>query len=284
MVLTSDSGVVQSDLHIDMAAFSNERSITPDADVIVPNNIYNMDCLEGMKLIADGSIDMILCDLPYGTTQNKWDSVIPLEPLWSQYRRIIKPTGVIVLTAQMPFTATLGASNLPWLKYEWIWEKNIATGHLNANRAPMKKHESVLVFSPGKTTYHPQMTLGKPYRMKRQPVNDNGSNYGTITRTPTVNDGKRFPVSVIQFDRETGLHPTQKPVPLFEYLIRTYTNSGELVLDNCIGSGTTAIACLNLDRRYIGFETNAEYFAVAQERIRNHVVSPATVVDVAIPP
>ena len=163
-----------------------------------------MDCLEGMKLIDDHSVDMILSDLPYGTTQNKWDSVIPLEPMWEQYKRIIRPNGAIVLTAQLPFSITLGASNLPWLKYEWIWEKNIATGHLNANRAPLKKHENILVFASGQPVYNPQMQFGKPYKMKRKPLNDNGSNYGTITRTDTVNEGQRFPVSIIQC---LGGHP-----------------------------------------------------------------------------
>ena len=170
----------------------------------------------------------------------------------------------------MPFTITLGASNLPWLKYEWIWAKNVATGHLNANRAPMKKHENILVFANGQIPYYPQMAMGQPYKMKRKPINDNGNNYGSITRTDTLNEGQRFPVSILQFNRETGLHPTQKPVALFEYLIRTYTSPGELVLDNCIGSGTTAVACINTNRQYIGFELDGDYFKVAQERIAKH--------------
>jgi site-specific DNA-methyltransferase (adenine-specific) len=235
------------------------------------NDIYNMDCLEGMKEIADGSVDMVLCDLPYGTTQNKWDSVISLQALWREYTRVCKQGAAVVLTTQMPFTSAVVVSNLPWFKYEWIWEKNVATGHLNSNVAPMKKHENILVFANGKVPYYPQMMQGKPYSMKRKPVNDNGSNYGTIVRTDTVNEGQRFPVSVLQFNRETGLHPTQKPVALFEYLIRTYTNPGQLVLDNCMGSGTTAIACINTGRQYIGFESDPGYFRIAQDRVQKHV-------------
>ena len=234
------------------------------------NTIYNEDCLEGMKRIPDKSVDMILCDLPYGTTQNKWDTVIPLDLLWEQYNRIIKDNGAIVLTAQTPFDKVLGVSNLKNLKYEWIWQKNIATGHLNAKKMPMKNHENILVFYKELPTYNPQMTSGKPYTHIRTPKNDNGSNYGYIERTDTVNDGSRYPKTVTIFDREVGLHPTQKPVALFEYLIKTYTNKGETVLDNCMGSGTTAIACLNTDRQYIGFELDETYHKLSLERIENH--------------
>jgi site-specific DNA-methyltransferase (adenine-specific) len=230
-----------------------------------------MDCLDGMKLIADATVDMILCDLPYGTTQNKWDSVIPLESMWERYRRIIKPTGAIVLTAQMPFTITLGASNLSWLKYEWIWEKEQGTGFLNAKKAPLKSHENVLVFAPGKPTYNPQMEAGKPYSTKR---GRRSTNYGadSIDEIVTVSGGLRYPKTVLRFNRDKNIiHPTQKPVALFEYLIRTYTNAGERVLDNCMGSGTTAIACINADRRYVGFELNAEYFNKAANRINNRL-------------
>lgn len=222
-----------------------------------------------MKLIADGTVNLILCDLPYGTTQNKWDSLIPLEPLWAEYKRILSPSGVVVLTAQSPFDKVLASSNLKWLRYEWIWVKENATGFLNAKKAPLKKHENVLVFAPGKHTYNPQFTVGKPYITKRN--GNTTPNYGKHASSATFNDGFRYPTSVLEFPRDRQkLHPTQKPVALFEYLIRTYTNPGELVLDNCMGSGTTAIAAINTGRHFIGFEMDEKYFGVAQERIDNH--------------
>lgn len=236
------------------------------------NKIYNDDCLEGMKRIDDKSIDMILCDLPYGTTRNKWDSLIDLDKLWIQYERIIKENGAIVLTAQTPFDKLLGASNLKLLKYEWIWEKNIATGHLNAKKMPMKEHENVLVFYKKLPTYNPQMEHGEPYINKRRPINDSGTNYGVVKRKDTINNGERYPKTILSFDREIGLHPTQKPVALFEYLIRTYTNEGDTVLDNCLGSGTTAIACINTNRNWIGFELNNTYYEIALNRINEHKI------------
>jgi site-specific DNA-methyltransferase (adenine-specific) len=230
-----------------------------------------MDCIEGMKLIPDGSIDMILCDLPYGTTQNRWDSVIPIVPLWEQYERIIKPNGAIVLTAQPPFDKVLGASNLKLLRYEWIWEKSLATGHLNAKRMPMKAHENVLVFYKNMPKYNPQKTTGHSPVHSYTKHHDDGSNYGK-TKTGISGGGstERYPRSVIKFPSDKqreALHPTQKPVALFEYLIRTYTNPGEVVLDNCIGSGTTAIAAINTGRQWIGFETDEKYVRIANERI-----------------
>ena len=226
-----------------------------------------MDCVEGMKYIDDKSIDMILCDLPYGTTRNKWDSIIPLEPLWEQYKRIIKDNGAIVLTAQTPFDKVLGASNLDMLRYEWIWEKDNATGHLNAKKMPMKKHENILVFYKKLPQYNPQFTEGKPYVVKRgrksTNYGDDVEGYDGITKS----DGKRYPTSILRFNKETGLHPTQKPVALFEYLIKTYTNEGETVLDNCMGSGTTAVACINTNRNFIGIELDEGYFKIAKERI-----------------
>lgn len=240
------------------------------------NQILLGDCLELMSDIPDGSVDMILCDLPYGTTRNKWDSVIDLTQLWTQYKRVIKSKGAIVLTAQTPFDKVLGASNIAWLKYEFIWVKNVATGHLNTNRAPMKKHENVLVFCNGQPTYNPQKTKGKPYTQKRSGRDDNGSNYGKIDkRTDTVNEGYRMPTSCLEFNRETGLHPTQKPVALFEYLIKTYTNPGETVLDNCIGSGTTAIASMNTGRNFIGMEKDPGYHQKAIDRIASHQITAA---------
>jgi len=237
--------------------------------------LYCGDCLELMKAIPDRSVDMVMCDLPYGTTRNKWDSAIPLEPLWLEYRRLCKPNAAIVLTAQTPFDKILGASNLAMLKYEWVWKKNVATGHLNANRAPMKEHENVLVFCDGQSTYNPQKERGQPYKMKRRPKNDSGTNYGAVTRTDTVNDGERFPRTVLNFDRETGQHPTQKPVALMEYLIRTYTNEGETVLDNTMGSGTTGVACINTGRRFIGIERDASYCSIAAIRMGREAMKSA---------
>lgn len=231
--------------------------------------LINGDCLEEMKKINDKSIDLILCDLPYGTTRNKWDSVIPLEHLWNQYKRIIKDNGAIVLTAQTPFDKILGASNLEMLKYEWIWNKKLATGHLNAKKMPMKLHENVLVFYKKTPTYNPQFTKGEPY--------DKGfgcresSNYGSQKAVSHKNDsGKRYPVSIIEFsnaNRKNRVHPTQKPVELMEYLIKTYTDEGMIVLDNCMGSGTTGIACKRLNRHFVGIEKDEEYFKIAKERI-----------------
>lgn len=234
------------------------------------NNIYLGDCLEVMKQIPNKSIDMILCDLPYGVTCNNWDSVIPLDSLWEQYNRVIKENGAIVLTAQTPFDKVLGASNIKMLKYEWVWVKNVATGHLNVRRMPLREHENILVFYRNTSCYKPIMVNGKPYTNKRKHRNDSGANYSKITRVDTVNNGVRFPKSVLRFDREIGLHPTQKPVSLFEYLIRTYTNEGETVLDNCIGSGTTAVAAINTGRFFIGIEKDEHYFKVAKDRIHRH--------------
>lgn len=241
------------------------------------DQVVQGDCLEVMKSLPDGCVDMVLCDLPYGTTRNKWDSVLDLASLWSQYSRVCKPNAALVFTAQTPFDKSLASSNINLLKYEWIWKKNIATGHMNANKMPMKEHENILVFYSEPPIYNPQMVEGKPYKMKRQPKNDAGTNYGVMVRTDTVNEGLRYPKSVLEFDREVGLHPTQKPVPLFEYLIKTYTNEGDLVLDNCIGSGTTGVAALNTGRHFIGIELSQEYCAIAQQRIdqvRNNILTP----------
>ena len=223
------------------------------------------DCLELMRDIPDGSIDMILCDLPYGTTKNKWDIVIPFEPLWEQYNRVIKDNGAIVLFSQMPFTVDLVASNYKDFRYEWIWEKLLASGHLNANRMPMKKHENILVFYKKLPTYNPQFTEGKPYVAT---YSTHSSNYGKQKdNITTINDGKRYPVDIIKFNNDRGLHPTQKPVELLEYLIKTYTNEGEIVLDNCMGSGSTCVSCVNTNRHYIGFEKEPKYYDIACKRL-----------------
>lgn len=233
------------------------------------NKIYNQDCLEGMKRIPDRSVDMILCDLPYGTTRNKWDTVIPLDELWGQYDRVIKDNGAIVLTAAQPFTSVLVTSNLKHFKYDITWDKSQVTGFLNAKKMPLRKHEDILVFYKKLPTYNPQFTQGKAYQVTRE---HGTSNYGKQSANKTNNDGKRFPTSLLNIPqiREKGGHPTQKPVALFEYLIKTYTNEGETVLDNCMGSGTTAIACMNTGRNFIGFELDKTYHEKTLERIKNH--------------
>jgi site-specific DNA-methyltransferase (adenine-specific) len=235
------------------------------------NRIYNEDCLEGMKDIPDGSVDMILCDLPYGTTQNKWDSIIPLGELWEQYNRIIKDDGAMVFTGQGLFSANLIKSNEQYFRYALIWEKTKAGGFLNAKRMPLQAHEDMLVFYKKLPTYNPQMIEGKPYT-KKSVTNGDGKNYGKFDRVGAINinSGTRYPRSVIKVsnDNHGSLHPTQKPVALFEYLIKTYTNEGETVLDNCIGSGTTAIACINTNRNYIGFELDKHYCDIANERVQ----------------
>jgi len=237
--------------------------------------LHNGDCLTLMRALPDASVDMVMCDLPYGTTQNKWDSVIDLTALWAEYKRVCR--GAIVLTAQTPFDKVLGVSNIGMLRYEWVWEKNIATGFMNAKKMPMKAHENVLVFYENLPTYNPQFSAGQPYATKRKGNVDTGENYGQVgikKRTDTVNDGRRYPRTVFKFDRETGLHPTQKPVALMEYLVRTYTNEGDVVLDNCMGSGTTGVACMNTGRRFIGMEMDAGYFAIAQGRIALEAGAP----------
>ena len=242
------------------------------------NKIYNEECLEGMKKIPDKSVDMILCDLPYGTTRNKWDSVIPLDKLWEQYNRIIKDNGAIVLTAQTPFDKVLGTSNLKMLKYEWIWEKTTATGWFNAKKMPMKAHENILVFYKKLPVYNYEKTKGhKPMNSytKRVDVINKSTTYGKVKKDMSGGgETERYPRSVIKFStdkQKSTIHPTQKPVALFEYLIKTYTNENETVLDNCMGSGTTAIAAINTNRNYIGFELDKKYCELANNRIKEFI-------------
>ena len=236
------------------------------------NQIICGDCLEVMPLLPDKSIDMILCDLPYGTTRNKWDSVIPLDRLWEQYNRIIKDNGAIVLTASQPFTSMLVMSNLKWFKYEWIWDKKLATGHLNAKLMPLKRHENILVFYKRPPVYNPQFTKGEPYD-KGFALRES-ENWGKQVAVSGKNEsGRRYPTSVIvksNANQRIKVHPTQKPVALFEYLIRTYTQPGEIVLDNCIGSGTTAVAALNTGRFFIGIEKEEKYVEIARKRIAEY--------------
>lgn len=233
------------------------------------NTIHNGDCLELMNGIKDKSIDMILCDLPYGTTQNKWDSVIDLNKLWKQYNRVIKDNGAIVLFAQTPFDKILGASNLSLLKYEWIWNKLSPTGHLNAKKMPMKKTENILVFYKSLPTYNAQGLIYNPRIKRRSSSSTGSSNYGSHGNE-NFSEFSGYPTNLLEFMRANGYHPTQKPVNLLEYLIKTYTNEDQLILDNTMGSGSTCIACINTNRDYIGIELDKEYFEIAKDRISHH--------------
>lgn len=220
------------------------------------------DCLDLMQTIPDQSVDLVLCDLPYGTTQNKWDSVIPFDALWREYKRVCR--GAIVLTASQPFTTMLIASNLKDFRYAWVWEKSSVTGHLNAHHMPMKKHEDIAVFCAGKPPYNPQGL--QPYqKIKRR--GNNGSNFGK-SGTENYQEHTNYPRSILRFDNDTKtVHPTQKPVALMEYMVRTYTNEGDVVLDNCMGSGTTGVAARQSGRRFIGIERDEKYFDICVERI-----------------
>lgn len=231
------------------------------------------DCLEKMQEIPDGSVDMILADLPYGVTQNEWDTPIPFAPMWAQYWRVLKADGAAVLFSQMPFAAELVMSQRRLFRYEWIYEKTYPTGFLNVHKMPMKYHENIQVFYRKLPTYNPIMREGfEKYRKKQG--RKNTPNYGKIISRDryTSSDGSRFPSDILKianpsFGADRGKHPTQKPVALCEYLIRTYTNAGETILDNCMGSGTTGVACINTGRHFIGIEKNAEYFEIARNRI-----------------
>lgn len=234
------------------------------------NTVLHGDCLELMKDIPDKSIDMILCDLPYGTTACKWDTIIPFEPLWEQYKRIIKDNGAIVLTASQPFTSALVMSNVKMFKYEWVWEKEQGVGFQLAKYRPLLKNESCLVFSKETPKYNPQKELlDKPKIIKRK-ANSNGNSQTSPIKYSEERVSiytHKTPDNFLKFNRDRGLHPTQKPVALFEYLIKTYTNEGDLVLDNCAGSGTTGVACKNTGRNYILMEKEQEYVEIINKRL-----------------
>lgn len=251
------------------------------------NKIYNEDCLVGMSRIPDKSVDMILCDLPYGTTNNEWDIMIPFASLWKHYERIIKDNGAIVLTATQPFTSLLITSNIKLFRYSLSWDKKTASGFLNAKKMPLRAHEDIVVFYKSLPLYNPQFTQRTEEELKRfckEEARDNSSTpsynkyaYGTRpTRSTRIN---KYPTSVIRInglsrESDKGIHPTQKPVPLFSYLIRTYTNAGDLVLDNCMGSGTTAISCIQEGRNFIGFEMNKKFYEDSLERIAKELAKP----------
>ena len=230
-------------------------------------NLMLGDCLDRMKEIESGTVDMILCDLPYGTTCCSWDVVIPFENLWVEYERVIKPNGAIVLFGSHPFSAVLACSNLEMFRYEWIWEKPSATGFLNADKQPLRAHENILVFYKSLPTYNPQKTFGHE-RKKSKRKNIGSAHYGKQLNIKDYDSTERYPRTVQVFSKDyPSIHDTQKPVALCEYLIRTYTNDGELVLDNTMGSGTTGVACVNTRRRFIGIENDQQTFNEAKERI-----------------
>ena len=227
------------------------------------------DCLEEMKTIEAGSVDMVLADPPYGTTACKWDSVIPFEPMWAGIKHVVKKNTAIVMAASQPFTSALVMSNVKMFKYCWYWRKEAGTGLLNAKRQPLRDVEDLPVFYSKQCTYNPQFTQGKPYKCKKGGETDCYNNSGEVI---TESDGKRYPKTLQKFTRDRNkLHPTQKPVALMEYLIKTYTNEGNTVLDFTMGSGTTGVACANLNRDFIGIELDPDYFKVAEKRIEDAV-------------
>ncbi len=238
------------------------------------DRIYHRDCIEGMSLIPDKSIDMILCDLPYGTTRCKWDTVIPFETLWEQYKRIIKDNGAIILTATQPFTSALVMSNPMGFKYSWVWDKVTARGHLVAKHRPMQQTEDICVFGKGKVNYYPIMVERPPDKIEKRKTREYKRTEimgGEKSNLEEKVYDKWYPKNLLTFSNANSsnesVHPTQKPVALFEYLIRTYTNTGDIVLDNCMGSGTTAVAAISAGRKFIGFETEPKYVDIANQRI-----------------
>jgi DNA modification methylase len=240
--------------------------------------LMNGDCLELMKSIPDNSVDLILCDLPYGTTACKWDIVIPFEKLWEQYLRIAKNSTPIVLFGSEPFSSHLRLSNPGIFKYDWIWEKGNATGHLNAKKQPMKAHETISVFYRQQAGYHPIKTIGHELKTATR-VDYNTEVYNKQTKVTHYSSTERYPRSVLKFSSDKQMskfHPTQKPLALLEYLIKTYTNEGQLVLDNTMGSGSTGVACVNSNRKFIGMEKDKKYFEIAKKRIEDAQRSKAS--------
>ena len=226
------------------------------------------DCLDILPTLPDDSIDMVMVDLPYGTTACKWDSIIPLDFLWEQYNRVCKKNAAMLFTSAQPFTTTLASSNINNFRYEWIWEKPQGTNPMNAKVMPLKSHENILVFYRSKPTYNPQMWYSTPYSGFSSDTSKIGEVYGNQQSKHRDNpEGSRYPKTVLKFKQEKGLHPTQKPVGLMEYLIKTYTNEGDTVLDNTMGSGTTGVACVNCNRSFVGIEMDKKYYQISKERI-----------------
>ena len=234
------------------------------------------DCLVEMAKIADETVDMVLTDPPYGTTACKWDNIIPLEPMWEHLKRIIKPNGAIVLTASQPFTSILVCSNLKMFKYDLIYDKPNSTGFFNAKKMPLRSHESILIFYKNLTNYNPQMTHGH-IRKTASRKHVKSECYGKTFKKTNYDSTSRYPRSIQRFSSDkqrSKLHPTQKPVALMEYLVKTYTNKGELILDFTMGSGTTGVACMNLERDFIGIELDKRYFDIAKNRIKEAILNP----------
>ena len=236
--------------------------------------LWQGDCLKLMKDIPDKSIDMILCDLPYGITKCKWDSVIPFEPLWEQYNRIIKDKGAILLFGSEPFSSKLRISNLRMYKYDWIWKKTKAQGFLNSKKMPLKDYENICVFYKRLPVYNPQGIIYGNFQNDRKSKYNKGEDIYGKEKEFGISHMSNFPKQIIEFSNPSGkgqLHPTQKPVDLLEYLIKTYTQDGEVILDNCMGSGSTGVACVNTNRKFIGIELDDTYFEIAKERINKAV-------------
>jgi site-specific DNA-methyltransferase (adenine-specific) len=240
--------------------------------IILENStIYNADCFDIFHLIPDKSIDAIICDLPYGTTQNKWDSILPLGKLWNEYKRILKTNGVIVLTGSEPFTSVLITSNLKDFKYNWIWKKSKATGFFDAKKRPLNDYETISVFYAKPPTYNPQMTIAEKIYKRGFVKRKKSDCYGDEKDFVQVDSGLRYPKRIIEIgnaDTRGVEHSTQKPIELMEYLVKTYTNEGDMVLDNTMGSGTTGVACVNTGRKFVGIEKEKNYFDIAVKRIK----------------
>ena len=239
--------------------------------------LYNNDCIEAMKGIPDGSISLVLTDPPYGTTACKWDSVIPFEPMWKELKRITRPNSAIVMTAAQPFTSSLIMSNIKMFKYTWVWNKVLPRGHLNAKKMPLRIFEDIVVFYSKPCTYNPQKTTGHKRKIAKTKYNKEGDGsqvYGKEMRDTFYDSSERYPTGIIEIstaNQHGKVHPTQKPVELMEYLIKTYTNEGELVLDFTMGSGSTGVACANTNRKFIGIELDESYFNIAEQRIASAV-------------
>ena len=237
--------------------------------------LYNDDCLSILPNQKDKSINLILTDPPYGTTACKWDSIIPFEPMWKELKRIIKDNGCVVLFGSEPFSSFLRTSNIKWFKYDWIWQKEQGSGFGNSKRQPLRNIEIISIFYKNQCLYNPQKSKGKPYETKSKSGNHKGSVYenGGLNSIITINKGDRFPLQLLKFNRDKNkIHPTQKPVALLEYLIKTYTNENDTVLDFTMGSGSTGVACKNLSREFIGIELDKKYFDIAKDRINGHFI------------
>lgn len=239
--------------------------------------LYHGDCLEKMKLIPDASVDFVLCDLPFGTTACSWDQLIPFDPLWDAYRRVLKPTGCLVLFGSEPFSSQLRLSNLPWYRYDWVWEKSKATGFLNAKKRPLVAHEYLHVFYPKQPLYVPQMREGAPYSKGVRKAQTEDDVYGQFRQAEVKSSGQRYPRSVLYFKTAESegktYHKTQKPLALLKYMIQTYTQPGDVVLDNTMGSGSTGVATLQLGRQFIGIEKEEVFFQVAKCRLEETLIT-----------